>query len=275
MTDWIKENIDPPGIDKKNRLAIFSTIGKIMGLVRNDAKKAFNAHFPYLADDKKLEEHGKALGIPHLMYDTPEEYRDRVAAASFFLMKAGERGFILNLLEKRFGDRFQVVEKFLQLKAKVAEITDEEKAWAFGLLDYLIDPAVSLEITDWLCFIEEMIVHDDEGASYLIKRRDADSFDGCFFYDGEHCYDGSKDYGGTGGIHDESAIKLKFPMDDFFGSYFFYDGEHFYDGSKDYSGTDVINDELAIGIRKYWYYDGQYSYDGSKSYDSGELIKIE
>ena len=146
MIEWIEETIDPPGIEKKNRFAIFKTIGDIMGRVRDDAVKAYNAHFPYLADESKLEEHGKALNIPHLINDKPEEFRNRVTAASFFLMKAGERGFIMDLLKERFGDRFEVVEKFLQLQTKVLDITDEEKQWVFSLLDSLIDPNVSLDV---------------------------------------------------------------------------------------------------------------------------------
>jgi hypothetical protein len=146
VIDWIEKNIDPPGTEKKNRGAIFKTIGDIMAVVSADAKKAYNAHFPYLADESKLEEHGRALNIPHLMYDKPDEFRNRVAAASFYLMKAGERGFILDILKERFGDRFEVIENFLRLQAKVMDLTDEERAWVFSLLDSLIDPNVALDI---------------------------------------------------------------------------------------------------------------------------------
>jgi hypothetical protein len=148
MIGWIKSVIDPPGIDKKNRFSIFKAIGDIMGRVLADAKKALSAHFPYIADEKKLEEHGRALYIPRLMHDKSDDFRNRVAAASFFLMKAGSRGFITDLLEERFGDRFQVVEKFLQLQTTVVDLTDEERIWIFGLLDSLIDPNVSLGFTD-------------------------------------------------------------------------------------------------------------------------------
>ena len=146
MIGWIKDNLDPPGTEKKNRGAIFKTIGDIMALVRADAVKAYNAHFPYLADESKLEEHGKALNIPHLINDKPEEYRNRVTAASFFLMKAGERGFIMDLLKERFKDRFEVVENFLRIQTKVEDLTEEERSWVFGLLDSLVDPNVSLDV---------------------------------------------------------------------------------------------------------------------------------
>jgi hypothetical protein len=146
VIDWIKDNLDPPGTEKKNRGAIFKTIGDIMTLVRADAVKAYNAHFPYLADETKLEEHGRALNIPHLINDKPEEYRNRVTAASFFLMKAGERGFIMDLLKERFEGRFEVVENFLRIQTKVEDLTEEERSWVFGLLDSLVDPNVSLDV---------------------------------------------------------------------------------------------------------------------------------
>jgi hypothetical protein len=50
MKDWIIKNINPPGITAKNRGSLFSAIGRIFGIVRDDATAAFNAHFPYLAD---------------------------------------------------------------------------------------------------------------------------------------------------------------------------------------------------------------------------------
>jgi hypothetical protein len=42
---------------RKNRTAFFTTISDVADIVRTDALKAFNAHFPYLADSAKLEEH--------------------------------------------------------------------------------------------------------------------------------------------------------------------------------------------------------------------------
>jgi hypothetical protein len=150
MKEWIEKNLDPPGNEHKNWRSIFSFIGRVFGIVKDDAVKAHNAFFPYLADENKLEEHGRALAIPHLLYDKPDEYRNRVAAASFFLMKAGERGYIMNLLEERFGERIEVIEKFLQLQTKIADATEEEKAWVFSLLDFLVDPVVYLKITELL-----------------------------------------------------------------------------------------------------------------------------
>ena len=186
MIDWIKQNIDPPGLEKPNRFAIFSTIGKIMGRVSDDAKKAFHAHFPYLADERKLEQHGQALGIPRLMHDAPGEYRNRVTGASFFLMRAGERGFIMDLLRERFDDRFRIIEKFLQLQVKVAELTTVEREWILELLDRLIDPNVSLELSQWLRFVEHMFAKDCPAITMIRTH----------FYNGKYEYDGSIFYDG-------------------------------------------------------------------------------
>ena len=253
MIDWIKNTIDPPGVDKKNRGSIFSTIAEIMSRVSNDAKKAFQAHFPYLADDKKLEEHGKALGIPHLMHDKPGEFRDRVTAASFFLMKAGERGFIMDLLEARFEDRFQVIEKFLQLQVKVADLTEDEKAWLFELLDSLINPVVLFELSEWFHYVDECIIRDLEDASYLLKHRAIDSFQGGIFYDGTHKYDGSNKHGVGQGIHDEFG----------FGS------------SLSVADTVESTDVLKLGMRRHHTHNGNYKYDGSVAYDSMVLSELD
>ncbi|MDR3019900.1 MAG: hypothetical protein LBU66_03235 [Treponema sp.] len=160
MTDWIKKNIHPPGIEKPNRLALFSVIGEVMSRVRKDAEKAFYAHFPYMADDEKLNEHGKALLIPHLPNDTPEEYRNRVATASFFLMRAGERAYIMDQLKERFGERFQVIEEFLSIHTKVEEITDDEREWVLNLFDSLVDPNIYLELSELFDFSDNVLMAD-------------------------------------------------------------------------------------------------------------------
>jgi len=175
MIDWIKKNICPPGIEKPNRLAIFTAIGEVMSCVRKDADKAFYAHFPYLSDDKKLEEHGRALLVPRLLHDTPEEYRNRVATASFFLAKAGERAYIMGQLEERFGERFIVLEDFLSIHTKVAGLTDDERTWALCLLDSLADPNVYLELSEWFHYFDALPAID--AAEYYAHRRDFDLFD--------------------------------------------------------------------------------------------------
>jgi hypothetical protein len=253
MKEWIEKHLDPPGNERKNWRSLFSFIGRVFGIVKDDAVKAHNAHFPYLADEEKLEEHGQALAIPHLFYDKPDEYRNRVAAASFFLMKAWERGYIKNLLEERFGERYQVIEKFLQLQTKIAEITEEEKAWVLSLLDSLIDPVVSFEISEWFRHIENVLLHDSDEALYLIKCRDIDAFGGYKFHNGKYRHNGEIFHGSDTGIHDDFEADIKM----------------FLTESVD------ISDQIKIGIRKHHFHDGAYRRDGSIAHDSMILIELE
>jgi hypothetical protein len=77
MIGWIEKIINPPGIDKPARRSLFEIIGAVGGRLKADALKAFNAHFPYLADREKLAEHGTALLVPRMAYDTVRvEYSD-------------------------------------------------------------------------------------------------------------------------------------------------------------------------------------------------------
>jgi hypothetical protein len=133
MIKWIEKTINPPGIANKNRLALFSTIGGIADTVRADALKAFNAHFPYLADGAKLEEHGAALLVPRLLDDTEKEYRDRVSTASFFLTRSGERAYILEQLNAHFGGRYTVIDEFLEVYVKVRDLADTDRRSAFAV----------------------------------------------------------------------------------------------------------------------------------------------
>jgi hypothetical protein len=188
VIEWIKKNIDPPGVGKPNRLALFCAIGCVMERVLKDAEKAFYAHFPYLADDKKLAEHGKALLVPRLLHDTPEEYRTRVATASFFLMKAGERNYIMGQLEERFGQRFIVLENFLAIQTKVADLTDDERTWALDLFDSLTDPNIYLELSEWFHYFDALQSRDT--ALYAAERRDFDLFDNTIFRNGRILRDG-------------------------------------------------------------------------------------
>ena len=146
MKDWIKKNIAPPGMEKKNRGSLFSLIARVFGIVRDDAIKTFNAFFPYLADSEKLKEHGDILSIPKLPYDTEDDYRNRVAAASFYLMKAGGRAYIHSQLKRRFGDRYFLTEEFLQIFITILDARNENIFWLRGFLDRILDPNISFSI---------------------------------------------------------------------------------------------------------------------------------
>ena len=152
MKEWIEKNLDPPGMERKNQRSIFSFIGRVFGIVKGDAIIAHNAFFPYLCDADKLRQHGDSLMIPELPFDTEKTYRDRVATASFFLMRAGERAYIHEQLQARLGNRYDISESFLEVLLKVSELTTEERIWAYSFLDSILDPNISFSITNLLNF---------------------------------------------------------------------------------------------------------------------------
>jgi hypothetical protein len=175
MKDWIIKNINPPGIKTKNRGSLFSAVGKIFGIVRDDATAAFNAHFPYLADAQKLARHGKSLSIPRLEHDTEQDYRERVAAASFYLMRSGERAYIVEQLTTHFGaDHYMLWDEFLRIYTKVLDPSDDDRAWAYSLLDRVVNPNIFLSIIDWLIFNETIEMADRQAV--LLRRQDQDVY---------------------------------------------------------------------------------------------------
>ena len=187
--ELIEKTIAPPGIEKKNRRSIFKTIGDVGVKIKKDALTAFNAHFPYVADEKKLEEHGQALLIPHLLHDSAEEYRNRVATASFFLSKAGERGYILSQLEAHFGDRYILSESFLNVYIKVLDISESDRQWVRQFLDELLNPVIRLTFGDWMKYIEHLPFTDKD--EKCVKRTDIEQFSrSIVFRDGRVLRDG-------------------------------------------------------------------------------------
>jgi hypothetical protein len=187
IKDLIEKTINPPGILKQNLRALFLAIRDIALLVKKDALTAFNAHFPYLADSKKLQEHGDALLIPRLLHDTETEYRERVAAASFFLMKAGERGYILEQLTAHFGDRYVIRDEFLNVYVKITDPEDEDRAWVMSFLDGILDPNVVMTVAEWFHIIDNVVMEDIQQLG--VMRHDDDIFssglccDGRFYCD--------------------------------------------------------------------------------------------
>ena len=174
INELIDKTINPPGIQKKNRRSIFKTIGEVGGKIKADALKAFNAHFPYVADEKKLEEHGEALLIPHLLHDGDEEFRNRVAAASFFLSKAGERGYILSQLEAHFGGRYILSEAFLRVYVKILDLSDADRQWVQQFLDELLNPVITLTVAEWFKYVERIVI--SERQEVVIKKEDFDFY---------------------------------------------------------------------------------------------------
>jgi hypothetical protein len=175
MKDWIAENINPPGIKTQNRGSLFSTIGKIFGIVRDDATTAFNAHFPYLADAQKLARHGESLSIPLLKHDTERDYRERVATASFYLMRAGERAYIHEQLTTHFGsDHYMIWDDFLRIYVKILDPSDDDRVWAYSLLDRIVNPNVALTAIDWFQFIDNIEIKYNQ--TMTLRRAEHDVY---------------------------------------------------------------------------------------------------
>ncbi|MBN2536370.1 MAG: hypothetical protein JXB88_26035 [Spirochaetales bacterium] len=106
----IINQIKPPGMQKKNRGAIFRIIGRIGQQLVNDAVRVLHNFFPLLADDKTLELHAQALSIPHFPFDTQDEFRERVSVAGYYLDRQGQRGLVREILDRLVPDRYQLIE---------------------------------------------------------------------------------------------------------------------------------------------------------------------
>jgi hypothetical protein len=191
MIEWIKNILDPPGMERKNWRSIFSFIGRVFGIVKDDAIKAHNAFFPYLCDSDKLRQHGDSLMIPELTVDTEQNYRDRVATASFYLMRAGERAYIHEQLKSHFGDTYLLKEEFLQVFIKIPDLTDSERLWVYSFLDGILDPNISFTVSEWFHYIEVLTMQEE-----LIIRgqmRQVDSFAEAFLCNGRFYCDQGKE----------------------------------------------------------------------------------
>ena len=250
MKDWIQKNIDPPGIEKKNRGSLFSVIGRVFESVKNDAEKAFKAHFPYLADMTVLHRHGKSLGIPELPNDSEEEYRERVSTASFFLSRAGERGYILEQMRRHFGENFVLKEEFLRLYLNIAEMSEADRGWVHSLLDELLNPNISLTIAEWFHFIEELPMN--EIFTLRAKRKDSDSFGGQFVCNGQFYCDHGKEIlcDGTWECNDTIHCDAYFPVigtvSDYIIEEVIADGSRVCSGSFNCSGHEEVYSPMGL-----------------------------
>jgi len=250
MKEWIEKNIDPPGMEKKNRGSLFSAIGKIFGIVKQDAEKAFKAHFPYLADLPTLRKHGKSLGIPEFPYDSEDEFRERVSTASFFLARAGERAYIIEQMRKHFGDDFILEEKFLNVYMNIAEMSEEDRVWVHSLLDELLDPNIALTISEWFHFMDGMPM--DEILSMRVRRSDVDSFAGDFVCNGRFYCDQEEELFCDGAWNCDGSIKCNGyvavigVISDYVIEEIISNGHRVCDGSWVCSGVDEIYDPVEI-----------------------------
>lgn len=188
MIDWIIKNINPLGAVKKNRGALYRVIARVLGKMKDDAVKAFRAHFPLLADSKKLREHGKALSIPEMDSDTEDEYRKRVAGASFFLSRAGERSYILGQLREHFGSRFTSKEEFLRIFIKIVDLEDRDRKWVLEFLDTILDPNIFVSVAEWFVLIDHVMMN--EAHTIVLHDGLKEDFAGRLYHNGRILRDG-------------------------------------------------------------------------------------
>ena len=309
MIKWIKDVINPPGIHKPNRLAVFSLIGEVADKIKVDAIKAFNAHFPYLADEAKLDEHGKALLVPRLLEDTPKEYRDRVSTASFFLTRAGERAYIIGQLNAHFGERYIVSDEFLEVYVKVQDLAETDRHWLLQFLDELINPNVKLSVAEWFHFVDKVNEIDRVKLKSEMALRDtlqcgAAKLNGRIKLDGvtiggtEKVRPALSGHWKLNGVLDLSASYLEFPavdfvrvpvrlgkgildalsigiktdMRDIFKGRVKLNGAIKLDSTENVSGFGRVNDRIKVGIKYQITLSGQYPLNGNIKLNSGLLL---
>jgi hypothetical protein len=238
------QNINPPGILKPNRGALFSVIGKVFGQVNEDALKAFNAHFPYLSDLEKLAQHGKALAIPRVPYDTDEEYRKRVSAAAFYFANVGDRTYTISQLKEHFGDRYILNEQFLQISLKVLDLTDADRKWLREFLDGTLNPNILIAMAELFDFSDTLVMQEAPQVSLIKSEQDVYTnglrYDGRIKYDHgkEITYDGSGTYNGTWKY--TQCIPQKGTVSDSIRIPESYTGSRTYGGEIHYSGDALL-----------------------------------
>lgn len=104
------------------------------------------------------------------LHDRGDEYRDRVASASFFLTRAGERSYVMSQLEAHFGVRYLLTEQFLQLYIKILDLSDEDRVWVLECLDSTLDPNILLTVAEWFHFIDTVPMDETLGILATPRR---------------------------------------------------------------------------------------------------------
>ena len=163
------ERLQPPGLHKKNRGAIYRLIARVTKRMADDGQRALDAFFPLLTDAKTVAAHGKALNIPWFPFDTDDAYQVRVASAAFYLERQGMRGFVTEFLEQLVPGRYKLLEYPKigfrvgysplgsspiggghRLFVKVRDLSTQESDWILSFLDASLDPDVEIRVVPWV-----------------------------------------------------------------------------------------------------------------------------
>jgi hypothetical protein len=106
----------------------------------------------------------------------------------FLFNESGGAAIIMGRLEEHFTTRYKIIEEFLNVRLKVADLTDDERVWALELLDSLLNPNIHTELSEWLHYIDDVILSDS--ALYNYDRQDIDLFEEKILRDGRILRDG-------------------------------------------------------------------------------------
>jgi uncharacterized protein YpiB (UPF0302 family) len=274
MIEWIKKHLDPPGMERKNLRSIFSFIGRVFGIVKDDAIKAHNAFFPYLCDEDKLRQHGNSLMIPELPFDTEKNYRDRVATASFYLMRAGERAYINEQLQAYLGSRYIISDEFLKVFLKISELSTEERIWAYSFLDGILDPNILFDIDEWFSFVEN--IETEEESIITAKQAVTEEYFERIKHNGIIVRDGKKRHNS---YNDNEFLYLNIKSDIVSEEYHgqIYRKKSFKrNGTIRHNNTNpfVISDVLSVGMRYHRLHNGKYQRNKRIQHNGNILIPL-
>ena len=166
--DNIIKYMDPPGMGKPNRGAVFNIISRIYDIVKSDIKKVSNAFFPLLCDVEMLDKHSAALNIPKFPYEEENDYRARTATGAGFIENKGTRGQVIQYLNKLVPERYSLFEGPAMcfrigysrlgfaalgtggfLNIKVRDLLPIEEEYIYTALDNILDPDIQIGIYQW------------------------------------------------------------------------------------------------------------------------------
>lgn len=168
MIDFV-EGLNPPGIKKKNRSALFKIIGRTGDIIASDINRISRSPFPFLCDTKMLYRHANALNIPQFPGETEEELRARASTGANWMEERGLRRQVYSILDKIVSERYEVFEcpkdgfrvgysrigidrigsgTFLSIK--VRDLTDDDYNRLYSILDEILDPDIEIIIVPWI-----------------------------------------------------------------------------------------------------------------------------
>jgi hypothetical protein len=89
-------------------------------------------------------------------------------------MRAGERAYIHEQLQARFGDTYLLTEEFLEVFIKITDLNNENRAWVYSFLDGILNPNISFSVAELFDFTDSFYVSDI--LLLKINRNDAEYF---------------------------------------------------------------------------------------------------